>query len=264
MSSPKLNQRKNRRKKRRVEDIYGFSYMLTGGEPPGISIKEITVAELATIGEITLLWAFLEHAMLLDTARLSNIAKLKEMPEDADNLSFKRRLAAWRQVISETIKQRARREDRLKLASKIANLESDRHKIMHGLWQWWPGNPQKLCVWSYRPRVSFRDENFSHKRLSKLSDRIAAAAFELTQLSYPKRKEKKQNWMARTMATNAMRGPYMSRQFLLIAQGKAPLVLCRPEDMRPGSMLPQSSSPQSQETPQEVIDRLVEDGDKKP
>ncbi len=202
--------------------------------------NEIADAELWAIGTITVQWAYLEHLLLIDTAQMANKAKIDKLPLDATSLSFKKRLSAWRLLVEETIKNARNRELRLRLASRIANTESDRHKITHGLWQWFPSNPTRLRTYSFRPPFAFADERFSFDRLLKLGERLGAINFEL---AYPPKRGRQQD------ATEVMLGEaprsgrvsYVSRRLLLELAGKGRLNL-NPLFSKPPTRMPPLSS----------------------
>lgn len=228
-------------RREKPKEIYGLAKSLVG-DPPQVAIYEMTDVEVYAIGQITVQWAYLEHILLIDTARRVNNAKLKEMPEYADSLSFKKRLAAWRQIIQETVKSPKRRTELSNLGHRIANLESDRHKITHGLWAYRQSRPEKLIAYSFRPTVEFIDRKFSADRLYKLSDRIAALNFILTNPAYPKKTKKRDRYLARQMFGS---GSFVSRRFLLTARGKESGTLVPLEATHQAQPRQQSSAPAS-------------------
>jgi hypothetical protein len=247
MATPKVTANNTRRKKSpaKLLDMYGIAQRLDGGKSQ-VAMKEFADVELWAIGAITVQWALLEHALLLDTARLVNTAKLKEMPEYATSLSFKKRLSAWRSVVQETVKSDKQKDRLLKLGQRIANLESDRHKITHGMWQWSYPNASKLQAWSFRPPVAFRDNNFSLDRLIKLMERIGEVNFELSYPKFPQDKKKRSTWFAKQFLGGVTKNQsgswsYLSRRFLLAAQGKDYATLVHPKDKRPIQLLQKSS-----------------------
>ncbi len=200
---------------RAADGVYGVLIPIRRGgqsrSARAIYPKEFTPCEVAAIGVITIQWAYLEHMLLIRTAQLVNKAGLS-MPYDARSGSFSRRLDAWREIIKATVKDNWQRRRLLSLATRVANIEQDRHKITHGLWQWYPTKPTKLRVYSFRLPHTF-DDNFDHERLARLADRIGEINFELT---HPPRRGLKK---LEPDEGSAIATPYMSRGFLLRAMG---------------------------------------------
>jgi len=207
-----MNDSNSKSPTRKTNDIYGVLLPVKrhgqSGRSKAIYLKELTRYEVAAIGVITIQWAYLEHMLLLNTADLVAKGKIP-MPHDATSLSFKRRLKAWSETIKAVIKDSWQRNYMLGLATKISNVQNDRHKITHGLWQWYPSKPIKLRSYSFRVPHEFSD-NFDHKRLARLADRIGEINYELT---YPPRKGLKK------LKPDEISYSYMSREFLLRATG---------------------------------------------
>jgi hypothetical protein len=123
------------------------------GQPPHLQ-PDLTEKEVLTLGYVTCQWAFLEHALFVDT--LERAARLKTpVPTDAKNTSFAHRLRAWRALTQRPRVRKAERERLSRLHNKIANLEKKRHQITHGLWSWDHKTPHKLTAYSFRPNVEF-------------------------------------------------------------------------------------------------------------
>jgi hypothetical protein len=199
-------------KPRRSDDIYGIIIpSKRRGQPRGakaIYPKELTRYEVAAIGVITIQWAYLEHMLLLSTAELVNKGAIP-MPFEATQISFRRRLDAWRTLIKTVVQDDWQPEKLLSLATKIGNVEKERHKITHWLWQWYPSQPIKLRAYSFRPPHEFCD-NFDLNRLARLADRIGEINYELT---HPPRRGLKK------LQPDDMNQSYMSRAFLLRTTG---------------------------------------------
>src|SRR5271166_1821299 len=62
---------------------------------------ELERDELAAIGYVTVLWAHLEHVLLVKTMQLADHYGL-QIPKDATALSVKKRLRAYRELIKST------------------------------------------------------------------------------------------------------------------------------------------------------------------
>ena len=104
--------------------------------------KEFTRFEVAAIGIMTIQWAYLEHMLLIATAELVDKANVA-MPSEAMSISFERRVNAFRTLIKDTVTDSWKRTQLLSLATKITNIQNDRHRVTHGLWEWYPSNPVK-------------------------------------------------------------------------------------------------------------------------
>ena len=181
------------------------------------------------LAEMTGYWAYLEHAILLETAKLANRAKFKELPSEATSLSFKRRLGAFRATVSQVVKTKKSRDRLLRLASTISTLEDRRHKITHGLWQWYPSNPDRLQAYSFRPRVEFLERNLSFEKIVTLSEKIAEISYEFA--FPPTRPRDYYRGWARAM--KEYDGAYVSRQWLLETKGREHAILGHQLSMLP-------------------------------
>jgi hypothetical protein len=223
MPKPKANQATEQRRKRQARqraskflDIYGVALSLRSGHPDSLTIASMTDGEMFAIGMLTVQWAYLEHQLLADTAQMANRARWKELPSDATSLSFKRRLSAWRDTIQSTVKNSKKRARLLKLHDRIANAESLRHKITHGLWQWFPSSPDRLRAYSFRPQVAFQEDHLSFDKLIKLAQRIGQINYEL---AYPPTKADRRKRHYRDFI-RAAGGEYINRRFLLELMGR--------------------------------------------
>lgn len=146
---------------------------------PGAKWKiepELSPEELQTIGLITVQWAHLEHSLLVRTFFLAESAKVS-MPKDASNLSFSKRLRAFRDLAS-AIDNEEEKTVTTRLADRIANAEDQRHKITHGLWDWDESNPEKLTAYSFRQPYNY-EHPLEAKKLQKLADHLGELLFEL-------------------------------------------------------------------------------------
>lgn len=190
--------------RRRIIPEASFTVSLSLNGSPHYTVPELTEREMTAVGYVTSQWAFLEHALFIDT--IERAAKLKTgIPKDAKNKSFSRRLRAWHSLIQEAKRIRPAAKQKLaKLHSRIANLEAQRHQVTHGLWAWNAKKPHKLISYSFRPEVEF-EEPYDFKKIFQLGDRIGAVTFTLI---YPGGKAHAYREMAR-------RGSYVSRSALL-------------------------------------------------
>ena len=219
------------RRQRWPQDVYGFQRFLDGNAHQIWPI-ELSDRELWAIGALTVQWAYLEHALLIRTAQLAQRAKIR-LPVDATSLSFKRRLAAFRQTVRETVKTVWLRELYLNLAARMSNAADARHKLTHGLWEWYIRHPKRLRISSFRPPVQFED-HFDLDRILRVIDRVGEISFVL---SYPPRRRGKQ------ASPYPPLGAYVSRLMLLDPEDRAPPTQALPLLLNPGSWPSQSAFP---------------------
>lgn len=130
---------------------------------------EIDAEEYHAIGRVTAQWAYLEHGVFAMTKAITTASKV-ELPTDALNTSFKRRLTAYRRAVEEFVLE-PERTRLLKLHGKIANAEADRHRITHGMWEWDKNDPERISASSFRPGFEF-EKFFNAARINKLADTI--------------------------------------------------------------------------------------------
>jgi hypothetical protein len=218
-----------KRRQRQLPDNQVLIEFSLDGTPDRL-LPDLIEREIFAIGYVTCQWAYLEHmvfAVTLQLARQSRVA----VPSDAKNKSFSRRLRAWRVLIQRS--KSKRKERLLKLASTIANLESKRHQITHGLWSYEPKSIHRLIAYSFRPTVEFH-EPYDADKIMKLGNKIGEINFELT---YPGgKREAQKNW-AKTMSEL---GSYVSRSWLLSLREKG-----RENQGLPPAIPPEHKPPQS-------------------
>ena len=191
--------------------------------------------ELAAIGYVTAQWAHLEHAILASTFVLSSKNGVA-LPKDATNLSFEKRLDAWRITIERFVTDEKEKARLLKLVSKAANLSASRHKLAHGLWAWDYSDPATLKAFSFRPKVDF-EAHFNAEGIRQLGEKIGELNFAL---SFPG--GKMDAW--KSMAEHLNEGTFVARSFLLSGlsglsgkharAGRRPLQGRSPKRKRPG------------------------------
>ena len=180
--------------------------------------------ELYAIGLITVQWGYLEHAILIRTIDLAHRKKMP-VPKDAFNMAFKKRRRAYRILIETALKTKPIKEARLRVLSRIANLEQRRHQITHGLWDWDHANPDMLKAHSFRQPHDF-EQPFSLDKLLNLAEQIAEVNFDLT---YPNGFKK----------SHYPRLPFVSRSFLRF----------RPKDSPQDPRHPQATTPKRNDPP---------------
>ena len=100
------------------------------GKPPRLQ-SDLTEKEVLALGYVTCQWAFLEHALFVDT--LERAARLKvPIPTDVKNTSFARRLRAWRALTRGPRVRKVERERLSRLHNKIADLEKNAIRLRTG------------------------------------------------------------------------------------------------------------------------------------
>lgn len=135
--------------------------------------------EFYAIGRLCVQWAYLEHGIYWMTKEIARICDCP-VPEDARSTSFKRRLRALRLMVEEFATPPEKKR-MMRIIGQIANVEQDRHKIVHGMWAEDPRDPDRLLASSFRPTVEF-EKRYNVDRIHELGTRIGALSF---QIEYP-------------------------------------------------------------------------------
>jgi hypothetical protein len=170
--------------------------------------------EAGVIGLVVVQWAFLEFALYEWTKKTARRYGLP-IPSDATpNVSFNKRLRAFRQLIEDVITNRKRKEKLLTLCSRIAKAAGDRQKVAHGLWSYSPQKPDRLWAEQTKRRFGTRGKTrqiwyhpYTVPRLGKISEEIGTLSFEL--------------WYGRGSRDVRFSQSYISRSFLLATQDKS-------------------------------------------
>jgi hypothetical protein len=138
---------------------------------------DLNTGELRAIGLVTVQWAHLEHSVLVHSVL---IAQQIDEPIDGDaaSLSFSRRLAEFRRLASSSKLPATDSRRYIKICDRIANLESQRHKVAHALWEWDTDEPTTLAARSFRPRARF-DVPIKVERIEKLAEKIGELLFDM-------------------------------------------------------------------------------------
>jgi hypothetical protein len=188
--------------------------------------------ELFAIGRVTAGFAYLEHALLIDSLQLLKRGQISEIPEAILGVSFDRRLKEWRELVRK-YRRGSMQARQLKIATRIKALQKDRNRITHGLWSWEYATPAKVTASTFKPSFKFT-ESFDFEKLLKLSDAIAEVNF---QLSLPRGKAQAHRSLA---AARSKQGFSISRGFALQMTGQPlPLSLQRELD----SVIPSKTKP---------------------
>ena len=188
---------------------------------------DLTPKEFYAIGEATVQWAYLEHALYFRTKALCRQGRMA-IPAAATDTSFTRRLRAFREVVNAVIKLEKRQKKYLLLAARIANAEGTRHRVIHGLWEYDPKHPERLFNFNARPPFKTRFHKMNEKKISDFAIQVGALSFEL---DWPNGRG--------IFPPRMPDGPfaYVSRSFLLPPEAKAlagpvPVPAMPPEQLR--------------------------------
>ena len=140
-------------------------------------VTELAPVELRAIGLVSVQWAQLEHSVFFQT--LSIAQGIGEEPlADASSFSFSRRLQEFRRLASSKALPAQESARLIKLCDRIANLEDQRHKILHSLWTWDTDRPNELTGQGLRPRAKF-EISVNVERIEKLASNIGKLLFDL-------------------------------------------------------------------------------------
>jgi hypothetical protein len=242
-------------------------------EPPAL-YADISDAEFYAIGKMTTSWAILEHLMMATATQLAKEAKppasngvatlpiigtvvrliaqaKPALPKNFSTLPFETRFRVFQNLIKAMPAGPAKaRLD--KIASRIANVQAERHDFTHGLWDWSAGTPAKITVDHVRKKGRRRHKKYDSASILQLAERIAQLNFDLC---YPEGTEQ-------FFAAKAQIGCYMSRRFLMHISGEE---IHDPTLRLPNTPLPpeirealdrlvaEQGSPKDAATPQTVI-----------
>jgi hypothetical protein len=95
--------------------------------PNQIYPKEFAPFEIAAIGVMTVQWAYLEHMVLIRTAEICDAAGA-DLPSDATELSFERRLETLRDVAKGLVCDEWQRKKLLAVVNRISNIKPQRQR----------------------------------------------------------------------------------------------------------------------------------------
>ena len=117
-------------------------------------VFELSNLEYAAIGMVTVQWSYLEHLLFLIHQMMCECFN-ERIPDDAKSFSFKKRLRSWFDFLKEHEEVTKNTEFFLCMHGRIAKLMDERHKIIHGMWDYDPANPFSLKLFSTRPNAAF-------------------------------------------------------------------------------------------------------------
>lgn len=167
--------------------------------------------ELFAIGRVTASFAFLEHALLMDSFAIIDRYRVKPFPEKILVVSFDQRLEAWRRLVRDYRRGKTR-EKMLKIAKRIRRLQKDRNRITHGLWSWEYNSPGTATASTFKPKFEFI-ESFDFRKLLVVSEELGEINFALLY-----QRGKAQAWKS-VIRDRQKTGFNMSRSFAMMVTG---------------------------------------------
>ncbi|TIN21478.1 MAG: hypothetical protein E5Y31_20985 [Mesorhizobium sp.] len=179
---------------------------LQSGASPRLSF-DLTAKEQMAIGSAHVQWAYLEHLVMEVTIAIAKAIELT-VPEAARQDSFRRRLAAFRSVVS-NMAEHPHKTLFLKLADRITNANGFRQKLAHGIWSYGMADAEILHVEVSRSGKGPTD-HYNADRIMQFANEVGELSF---QLRYPDGED--QFYMER-----AAEGLSFSRDFVRMMQGK--------------------------------------------
>lgn len=156
---------------------FQFVFPTVESEDPHIMF-EMSEREYQVIGMVTVQWSYLEHAMSMIHERMCKMHKVELSPK-ASSLSFKDRLRAWYEFLDWAEGKAKNVETFKKIHARIANASAERHKLIHGIWDYDPLNPFGATLSSTRKRLEF-EQKTDLDRVYKLYTEIGRINFLLT------------------------------------------------------------------------------------
>lgn len=180
-------------------------YPLDGTVSPHLT-PDLEEKEIYAIGYIVTQWSMLEHEVLVETAKLLPDAGDEEVAKEATSFAFSRRLKAWKMAIDKYAKDDAEKKRLISLHGTVAQIEDDRHKVAHGLWDWDETDPTKIKAHSFRPRADF-EKKYDFDALIALGTRVGQTTFKMR---YPGGRKQSDEALAKRLSERG----YMSRAFI--------------------------------------------------
>ena len=142
-----------------MDKLPAFQYILPTDKgvekniKPGIEF-ELSMLEYAALGRVSIQWAFLEHVL---SELYTRFCELEDIPasKNISSLSFKTRLRAFFDLIKVLEERGQPTRNLYKLHSDIAVASHERHKLIHGIWDYSHSNPFGLYLYTDREGVAF-------------------------------------------------------------------------------------------------------------
>jgi hypothetical protein len=188
----------------------GFRHIVAiGAEKPAL-YADVSEAETYAIGKMTTGWAILEHSMMSVTITLARRYK-QALPANFLTLPFGKRFESFRNMIG-LVKSPGTKKHFESVASRIANVQAERHDFTHGLWDWDYKAPHKVTV-DHARKKGRRYKNYDFHAILDIATRIAEINFDLL---YPRGVDQYQKAHARAIART---GFYISRKFAVAISG---------------------------------------------
>ena len=148
----------------------------TDGMPYRFAV-DLSEKELLSIGKIIALWGSLEHEIFCQTLECLNPASPDELPKEMNNLQFSKVLELWKLHVADkaTDKRKAVLQDQYK---SICRYHAFRNAIVHGMWDWSKGTPEKITVLRVHKR-EIHSTHFTAADLRSLASELEIINFRL-------------------------------------------------------------------------------------
>lgn len=155
----------NKTKENQADEVqYGFSV-------------ELSERELLAIGTIVALWGFLEYEIFCQTLMYFGKMSGSKLPKEMNNMQFSQVLALWEtHVVNNAV---GKRKDVLKEQYKrILHYQDFRNAIVHGMWDWSMGAPERITATRIRKR-EVRSTHFTADDLASFASALGTANFKV-------------------------------------------------------------------------------------
>jgi hypothetical protein len=110
---------------------------------------ELSDREIYSIGSIVALWGSLESAIFCQTLETYGVMPNNELPKAMNNMQSSQVLPLWKERVVDAATGK-RREVLQEQYEKIVRFSPLRHAMVHGMWDWSGGDPEKIEVWRVR------------------------------------------------------------------------------------------------------------------
>jgi hypothetical protein len=154
----------------------GFRHIVAIGAGKPALYADVSEAETYAIGKMTTGWAILEHSMMSVTITLARRYK-QTLPANFLTLPFGKRFESFRQMTG-VVKSPGTKKHFESVASRIANVQAERHDFTHGLWDWNYKAPHKVTVDHVRKKGR-KYKNYDFHAILGIATRIAEINFDL-------------------------------------------------------------------------------------
>lgn len=165
---------------------------------------ELSDREIYSIGSIVALWGSLESEVFCQTLETYDVGSIDELPKAMNNMQPSQVLQLWKERVVEVTTGK-RREVLREQYEKIVRFSPLRHAMVHGMWDWSRGDPEKIKVWRVR-----KDEI---QEITITAGDLAHFSTELRKLNFKVRYPGGLEEYAEQMSQH---GSYISRRFVAL------------------------------------------------